>query len=62
MPFLYFDPTWIILIPAIILALYAQAKINSTYNRYSKIPSNAGYEWAASCQCRTSSRESDRPL
>lgn len=42
MPFLYFDPTWIILIPAIILALYAQAKINSTYNRYSKIPARTG--------------------
>lgn len=41
-PFFYFDPTMLILIPGILLALYAQAKISSTFNRYSKIASNDG--------------------
>lgn len=34
------DFTIILLIPAIILSIYAQIKIKSTFNRYFKIPSN----------------------
>ncbi|TDX49197.1 zinc metallopeptidase [Orenia marismortui] len=34
MPFFFFDPTMVILIPAIILAMYAQFKVKSTFNRY----------------------------
>ncbi|MBQ8623570.1 MAG: zinc metallopeptidase [Oscillospiraceae bacterium] len=37
MPFLYFDPTFIILIPAMLFGLYAQYKVNSTYSKYSKV-------------------------
>lgn len=33
----YFDPTMIILIPAIIFTLYAQMKINSAYGKYQKV-------------------------
>lgn len=33
----FFDPTMIILIPGILLALYAQMKVQSTYARYSKV-------------------------
>ena len=32
-----FDPTFIILIPAIIFALYAQAKVKNAYRKYSGI-------------------------
>lgn len=35
MPF-YFDSTMLLLIPAIILSLYAQSKVKSTYNIYSR--------------------------
>jgi Zn-dependent membrane protease YugP len=35
----FWDPTMILLIPAMILAAYAQAKVNSTYAKYSEIPS-----------------------
>jgi Zn-dependent membrane protease YugP len=35
----FWDPTMILLIPAIILAAYAQAKVNSTYAKYSEVPS-----------------------
>ena len=33
----YFDPTMIILIPALILAMYAQFKVKSTYGKYSQV-------------------------
>ncbi|MBO7668602.1 MAG: zinc metallopeptidase [Firmicutes bacterium] len=34
---MYFDWTFILLIPAILLAGYAQTKVTSTYNKYSKV-------------------------
>lgn len=34
---LFFDPTYILLIPALILALYAQSKVSSTFGKYSRI-------------------------
>ncbi len=37
-----FDPTIVILIPAIIFALYAQGKVKSAYNRYSEINNRRG--------------------
>lgn len=33
----YFDPTVILLIPAIILAMWAQARVSSTFKKYSKV-------------------------
>jgi len=33
----YFDPTMILLVPAILFTMYAQMKINSAYGRYSKV-------------------------
>jgi Zn-dependent membrane protease YugP len=38
----YFDPTYVLLIPAIILALYAQTKVQSAFNKYSQVPSRIG--------------------
>lgn len=38
-----FDPTFIILLPAIILAMYAQSKVSSTFNKYLRIRSSYGY-------------------
>ncbi len=35
----FWDPTMALMIPAIILALYAQAKVQSTYAKYSEVPS-----------------------
>ena len=37
MPFFFFDYTFIILIPALILAFYAQSKVKNTFLRYSKV-------------------------
>jgi len=37
-----FDPTIIILIPAIIFTFYAQGKVNSAYNRYAKVRNRRG--------------------
>ena len=33
-----FDPTFILLIPAIIFTVYAQNKVKSTYATYSRVP------------------------
>lgn len=38
-----FDPTFIILIPAILFAAYAQSKINSTFNTYLGVRNSNGY-------------------
>jgi len=40
--FPFWDPTMILLIPALILAAYAQAKVQSTYAKYSQIRSQNG--------------------
>ena len=42
MPFFFWDPTMILLIPAIILAIWAQMRVSSTYAKYSKISSARG--------------------
>ncbi|HEX7077750.1 MAG TPA: zinc metallopeptidase [Candidatus Eisenbacteria bacterium] len=34
---MFWDPTMVLLIPAMILAFYAQVKVKSTYNKYSEI-------------------------
>lgn len=38
----FWDPTMILLIPALLLAFYAQYKVRSTYNKYSKIQNARG--------------------
>jgi len=38
----FWDPTMVLLIPAIILAVYAQAKVQSTYAKYSEVRSASG--------------------
>lgn len=41
MPF-YWDWTYIILIPAVILAMYAQARVTGTFRRYLRVPARRG--------------------
>jgi Zn-dependent membrane protease YugP len=41
--FSIFDPTMIILIPAMIISFWAQSKINSTYSKYSQVRTMNGY-------------------
>ncbi|MGB9612734.1 MAG: zinc metallopeptidase [Candidatus Margulisiibacteriota bacterium] len=40
---MFYDATYLLLIPALILALYAQWKVQSTYSRYAQVPSKRGY-------------------
>ncbi|MHB2147572.1 zinc metallopeptidase [Calditrichota bacterium LG25] len=42
MPFFFFDPTMILLIPAFILAVWAQIKVKSTYNKFKKVAAASG--------------------
>nr|WP_312291533.1 zinc metallopeptidase [Clostridium chromiireducens] len=39
----FFDPTMILLIPAIIISFWAQTQISSTYNKYSEVRTMNGY-------------------
>jgi uncharacterized protein len=45
--YFYNDPTFLLLIPAMLLAFYAQWKVKSTFDRYSKIACARGYTGAA---------------
>lgn len=38
----FWDPTMVLLIPAIIVSIYAQFKVNATYHKYSQVPSRRG--------------------
>ena len=40
---MYFDPTYLILIPAILIGMWAQMKVKSAYNKYSRVYSRNGY-------------------
>ena len=46
----WWDPTYLILLPGLILAMIAQAKVKSAYNRYAKVPSASGYAGARVAQ------------
>lgn len=39
---MFFDPTYLMLIPVIIFALYAQMKVKSTYAKYLRVPAARG--------------------
>lgn len=39
----YFDPTVLIILPATILAIVAQIKVSSTFNKYNNVNSSKGY-------------------
>lgn len=43
MPIFYNDITWILIIPAMIIALVAQAQVKSSFSKYSKVRSRNGY-------------------
>ncbi len=42
MPYFYFDYSYLVLIPAMIFALWAQAMVNSSFNKYNKVFTRRG--------------------
>ena len=46
MPFFMFDSTMLLLLPAIALAIWAQMRVKSAFNKYSQINSSQGYTGA----------------
>ena len=50
MPFFFYDSTWFLLLPAIILSVWAQVKVKSTFSKYDKIQSGSGMNGAALAQ------------
>ena len=43
----YFDPTYLLLIPGILLAAWAQGKVQMTYNKYSRVAASSGVSAAS---------------
>lgn len=43
---MFFDISMIVLIPGMLLGMYAQMKVNSTYNHYARVNSYSGYTGA----------------
>lgn len=50
MPFFFFDPTMILLIPALILAGWAQMKVRATYRQFQQISSARGITGAMAAE------------
>ena len=49
MPFFYFDPTMLIVLPALIFTIWAQMNVNSTFEKYRKVQTDSritGYDAA----------------
>lgn len=46
----FWDPTYIIVLPAILLALYAQIRVKTTYGRYSQVPVASGLTGSAAAE------------
>lgn len=42
MPFFFYDPTYILVIIAFLISLWAQIKVKSAYAKYSKLPTRVG--------------------
>ena len=43
---MYYDPTFLLLIPAMLLAFYAQFKVQSTFAKFSQVANSRGYTGA----------------
>ncbi|MDK2788661.1 MAG: uncharacterized protein PWP07_1906, partial [Epulopiscium sp.] len=47
LPGMYIEPSYIFLVvPAILLTMYAQSKVNTTFNKYLRVASISGYTGA----------------
>jgi len=44
------DPTYLLLVPVILLGLYAQWRVNATYRKYARVPASSGWPGAAVAQ------------
>lgn len=45
-PMFYFDPTYIIILPALIFSIWAQQKVSSTFRKYQKVYASSNYSGA----------------
>lgn len=50
MPYFYFDPTYILIIVAYVITLWAQIKVKAAYSKYSKVPNRAGIDGAGAAR------------
>ena len=51
MPYFYVDRYyWILIIPTMLFAFWAQSRVSSTFNKYSRVMSRGGYTAAEICR------------
>lgn len=43
MPYFYYDPTFVLMIPVLLFTLWAQFRVKSTFSKYSKVYSSRGF-------------------
>ncbi|MGB4472697.1 MAG: zinc metallopeptidase, partial [Limnochordia bacterium] len=44
--YFYYDPTYILVLPALIFAMWAQSKVSSTFRRYLRVFASSNYTGA----------------
>ena len=44
--FFYFDPTYILIVPALIFAMWAQVRVNTTFRKYLRVFASSNYTGA----------------
>ena len=47
---MYFDPTYVLVLIGVVICMIASAKMNSTFNKYSKVLNMKGLTGAAAAQ------------
>ena len=47
---MYFDPTYVLVLIGVVICMIASAKMNSTFNKYSRVRSNSGMTGAQAAQ------------
>ena len=50
MPFYYYDSTYLLVLIGVVLSMLASSKVNSTFNKYSKVRSRSGYTGAMAAE------------
>ena len=46
---MYFDPTYVLVLIGVVICMIASAKMNSTFNKYSRVRSHSGMTGKRGC-------------
>ena len=61
---MYFDPTYVLVLIGVVICMIASAKMNSTFNKYSRVRSHSGMTGREEriCGCSSGVEETDRRI